>query len=48
MMDNSRYQAELRVLQNKLSSNLYRFMDMATSAPYVIMAAKTNRGNRNS
>lgn len=45
MMDSSRYQAELRVLQNKLSSNLYRFMDMTTSAPYIIMAAKTNRGN---
>ena len=45
MMDNSRYQAEIRVLQNKLPSNLYKFMDMATSAPYVIMAARTNRGN---
>ncbi len=45
MMDNSRYQAEIRVLQSKLPSNLYKFMDMGTSTPYVIMAARTNRGN---
>ena len=44
-MDNSRYQAEIRVLQSKLPSNLYKFMDMGTSTPYVIMAARTNRGN---
>lgn len=44
-MDNDRYQAELTVLRTKLPSNAYRFMDMGTSHPYVIMAARTNSGN---
>lgn len=45
MMDNARYQAELRVLRSKLPESAYRFMDMNTSHPYVLMAAKTNGGN---
>ena len=44
-MDNNRYQAELRVLQNKLAPNLYKFIDMDKELPYVVMAARTNRGN---
>lgn len=44
MMDNARYQAELRVLRMKLPANSYKFMDMETSHPYVLMAAKTNGG----
>jgi len=45
MMDNERYQAELRVLRLKLPSNVYRFMDMGTYHPYVVMAARSNAGN---
>lgn len=44
-MDNRRYQAELNVLQKKLAPNLYRFIDMDTELPYIVMAARTNRGN---
>ena len=45
MMKNSRYKAEIRVLEAKLPSNIYRFMNMNTSKPYLMMAARTNRGN---
>lgn len=44
-MDDKRYQAELKVLQKKLAPNLYRFIDMDTELPYIVMAARTNRGN---
>jgi hypothetical protein len=44
-MDERRYQAELNVLQKKLASNLYRFIDMDKELPYIVMAARTNRGN---
>lgn len=44
-MDNKRYQAELKVLQRKLAPNLYKFIDMDTELPYIVMAARTNRGN---
>ncbi len=45
MMDNQRYEAEKGVLIEKLGSNLVKFMDMNTSRPYVLMGARTNRGN---
>lgn len=45
MIDNERYQAELMVLRHKLPSSAYRFMDMNTSHPYIVMAARTNAGN---
>ena len=45
MMKHSRYQAEIKVLEEKLPSNIYRFMDMNTAKPYLAMAARTNCGN---
>ncbi|MCR4826344.1 MAG: hypothetical protein K5882_05260 [Bacteroidales bacterium] len=45
MMDNERYQAEQMVLRAKLPANAYRFMDMGTAHPYILMAARTNKGN---
>lgn len=45
MMDSERLKAEKLVLEKKLPSNAYRFMDMDTDFPYIVMAAKTNRGN---
>ena len=45
MMDNERYQAEQMVLRAKLPANAYRFMNMNTSAPFVVLAARTNAGN---
>lgn len=45
MMDDKRLEAEKQVLASKLPSNSYRFMDMNTSCPYIVMAAKTNSGN---
>ncbi len=45
MMNYERLQAEKNVLARKLPSNLYVFKDMNTSKPYILMAARTNRGN---
>lgn len=45
MMKFNRYKAEQEVLEAKLPSNIYRFMDMDTSMPYLVMAARTNSGN---
>jgi len=45
MMTSERYALELSVLQEKLQPNLYRFMDMDKTTPYLVMAARTNRGN---
>ena len=45
MMDRQRYLLELQVLGQKLPPNLYRFRDMNTSEPYVLLGARTNRGN---
>lgn len=45
MIDNERYQAEQMVLRAKLPSSAYRFMDMNTSHPYIVLAARTNAGN---
>lgn len=44
-MDSRRYQAELSVLNRKLAPNLFRFIDMDTDSPYVVIAARTNQGN---
>ncbi len=45
MMDAERLNAEKLLLERKLPSNCYRFRDMETDFPYIVMAAKTNRGN---
>jgi hypothetical protein len=45
MMDRERYQAEQMVLRAKLPSNAYRFLDMDTYHPYIVLAARTNAGN---
>lgn len=45
MMDEERLKAEKLVLEKKLPPNVYRFMDMETDNPYIVMGAKTNRGN---
>ena len=44
MMNKERLEAEQNVLRRKLPENAYRFMDMDSSKPYLVMAAKTNRG----
>ena len=44
MMDDKRLEAEKEVLATRLPSSSYRFMDMDTSCPYIVMAAKTNSG----
>ena len=45
MMDKDRLLAEQDVLSRKLPGNAYKFMDMDTPKPYIVMAAKTNKGN---
>lgn len=45
MMDDKRLAAEKRVLASKLPVSSYRFMDMDTDNPFIVMAAKTNSGN---
>lgn len=45
MMTPKRKEAELKVLHENLPENIYRFMDMETDSPYLVMAAKTNGGN---
>ena len=44
-MTSERFSAELAVLSKKLSPNLFKFLDMATAKPHLVMAARTNRGN---
>lgn len=44
-MDNNRYQAELSVLGTRLPENVYRFVGVGTSRPYILMAAMTNSKN---
>ena len=44
-MENSRYQAELSVLSHRLPVNAYRFRNMNTDHPDILMAARTNSGN---
>ncbi len=45
MMNKERLKAEQEVLKKKLPDNIYRFMDMDTPKPFIVMAAKTNCGN---
>ena len=45
MMDEKRLNAEKEVLSAKLPANSYKFMDMDSPNPYVVLAAKTNNGN---
>lgn len=45
MITADRLNLEKSVLQRYLPSNTYVFKDMSTSSPYVLMAAKTNRGH---
>ncbi len=45
MITNERLNLEKSVLQRYLPSNTYVFKDISTSNPYVLMAAKTNRGH---
>lgn len=45
MISNERLELEKSVLERKLPPNAYRFMDIGTSKPYLVIAAKTNRGN---
>ena len=44
-MTTERLNLEKSVLQRYLPSNTYVFKDISTSSPYVLMAAKTNRGH---
>ena len=44
-MTNERYLAEQSVLRNKLAPNLFKFLDMGTRTPHLVLAARTNRGN---
>ena len=46
MIDNDRMNAEVAVFSyNRVPENIYRFMDMGTSKPYLVIAARTNRHN---
>ena len=45
MIDAQRQQLETEVLNYYLPQNTYRFMDMDTANPYLLMAAWTNGGN---
>ncbi len=45
MMTKQRLQAEQAVLEKYLKPNTYRFMDMNTRKPYIVMAVMTNSGN---
>ena len=44
-MNYERYQAEHTLLTRKLGANIFRFMDMNTPNPYLIVGARTYRGN---
>ena len=44
MIDSSRQQLETRVLLKYLPAKVFRFMDIGTSKPYLVCAAKTNNG----
>lgn len=45
MMTPERESAERDVLRRKLPGYDYRFIDMETSKPYIVMPARTNRGH---
>ena len=44
MLDQQRYQMENEVLSTYLPSTAYRFMDMHTANPYLVMGVMTNHG----
>ena len=44
-MDKERLRAEQDILERKMPKNSYRFMDMDTNKPYLVLTAKTYRGN---
>lgn len=44
-MTSERLNAEKQVLSRFLPLNTYLFKDLGTSCPYILMAARTNRGN---
>lgn len=44
-MTTDRFNLEKRVLQRYLPDNTYVFKDISTSHPYILLAAKTNRGH---
>jgi hypothetical protein len=44
-MDKERLKVEQDILERKMPENSYRFMDLDTTKPYLVLAAKTNRGN---
>ena len=44
-MDKERLRAEQDILERKMPENSYRFMDLDTTKPYLVLAVKTNRGN---
>ena len=44
MMTIDRLNAEANLLNRKLPSGVWKFMDMKTATPYLVIAAKTNRG----
>lgn len=45
MITAERLELEKSVLERKLPNNAYKFMGIGTSNPYLVIAAKTNRGN---
>lgn len=45
MMTEKRMKAELKVLEERLPSNIYRFVGLDTPDPRLMIAARTNRGN---
>lgn len=45
MMTPARLRAERAVLASEFAPNLYQFCDMHTDSPYIVFAARTNRGN---
>lgn len=45
MIDEERLIAEKSILERNFPSNCYRFLDMNTNSPYIVLAAKTDHGN---
>ena len=44
-MDRRRFEIELKVLLSRVGENLFRFFNVNTDDTYVVMGARTNRGN---
>lgn len=45
MITPERLELEKSVLERKIPTNAYKFMDIGSTKPYLVIAAKTNRGN---